>query len=431
MIDIKKIRENTLEIETKLSKRGREFPEIAQIKELDREYRLKIANIGESNFQRNSISKQIADLLKEDKNASISDLQQKVINIKENIVQEEKEADEIKNKIQELMLTIPNVPHSSVVFGKTEEDNVEMNKWSDPKQFDFQHKAHWDLAKENDFVDFDLGVKISGSRFTVYKGEGARLMRALIQLTLDMNTKAGFLEVLPPVIVNAKTLTGTGQLPKFEEDLYGLKEQGFYLSPTAEVQLTNIFADKIVAEEKLPYLFTANTACFRSEAGAAGKDTKGVIRQHQFYKTELVIISHPNNSYENHELMTRQAEKILEALKLPYRRIMLCTGDQGFGAAKTYDIEVWLPSYNAYKEISSCSNCEDFQARRLKIRFKNNDGEAQYVHTLNGSGLAIDRLWAAVVENYQTKNGQIEIPIALQKYMDNKQLIGNDAKTKE
>ncbi len=423
MLDINKIRKEPDAVKAKLGRRNQSWlPLIDNIIKLDKEYREILIKIEELNAKKNTISKQVAQAKTKKDEASAKKLMAEVSEMKSSSADLEKKKAQLEAKLQDEMLGIPNLPHDAVPTGKDEHDNKEVKKWSEPTKFDFKPKAHWDLAVENGLVDFDRAVKLTGSRFTCYTLYGAKLIRALIQYTLDENSKAGFQEMLPAVILNSKSLTGTGQLPKFEEDLFKLTN-GWYLSPTAEVQLTNYFSGEILPEKKLPIRFTADTCCFRSEAGSAGKDTKGVIRQHQFYKTEMVILANPKTSYDEHELMTRQAEKLLEGLSLPYRRIILCTGDMGFGSCKTYDIEVWLPSYNSYKEISSCSNCEDFQARRMMLRFKGKDGKNQYVHTLNGSGVAIDRLWAAVVENYQQADGSIKIPEPLQKYMNGLKVI--------
>ena len=423
MLDINRIRKEPDVVKAKLGRRKQEWlPLIDEIIKLDKQYREVLAKLEELNAKRNTISKQVAQAKANKDEAAAKKLLEEVGSIKTESSNLEKQSAELEAKLQDKMLGIPNLPHDTVPTGKDEHDNKEVKRWSEPTKFNFKAKAHWDLAVENGLVDFDRAVKLTGSRFTCYTLYGAKLIRALIQYTLDENSKAGFQEMLPAVVLNAKTLTGTGQLPKFEEDLFKLTN-GWYLSPTAEVQLTNYFAGEILPERKLPIRFTADTCCFRSEAGSAGKDTKGVIRQHQFYKTEMVILANPKNSYDEHEMMTRQAEKLLEGLGLPYRRIVLCAGDMGFGSCKTYDIEVWLPSYNSYKEISSCSNCEDFQARRMKLRFKAEDGSNKYIHTLNGSGVAIDRLWAAVVENYQQADGSIKVPEKLQKYMNGLEVI--------
>lgn len=426
MLDINRIRKDLENVKKALGRRNQSWlPQLDEIVKLDKKYRDVLAKVEDLGAKRNTISKQVGEAKAKKDETTASKLQKEVTTIKAEAAELEKQAATLEKELKDKMLGIPNLPHESVPTGKDENDNKEVHKWSEPTKFDFKPKAHWDLAVEDGLVDFERAVKLTGTRFTCYTKYGAKLLRALIQYTLDLNTEAGFQEMLPAVILNAKSMTGTGQLPKFEEDLFKLTN-GYYLSPTAEVQLTNYFGGEILPVKKLPVRFTANTCCFRSEAGSAGKDTKGVIRQHQFYKTEMVILANPKNSYEQHEYMTRQAEKILEGLKLPYRRIILCTGDMGFGSCKTYDIEVWLPSYNSYKEISSCSNCEDFQARRMMLRFKDEDGQNKYVHTLNGSGLAIDRLWAAVVENYQQKDGSIKVPEPLQKYLNGLKVIPHE-----
>ncbi|MBQ0045431.1 MAG: serine--tRNA ligase [Mycoplasma sp.] len=426
MLDINRIRKEADAIKKNLSRRNPEWVKsIDEVIKLDKKYRDLLTQTEKLSAQRNAISKDVAKAKAAKDEQTASKLQKEVASIKTQAADLDKQATVLAKELKEKMLGIPNLPHESVPTGKDETENKEVHKWSEPTKFDFKPKAHWDLAVEDGLVDFERAVKLTGTRFTCYTKYGAKLIRALIQYTLDSNSAAGFQEMLPAVILNANSLTGTGQLPKFEEDLFKLTN-GYYLSPTAEVQLTNYFGNEILPVKKLPIRFTANTCCFRSEAGSAGKDTKGVIRQHQFYKTEMVILSNPKDSYEQHEYMTRQAEKLLEGLKLPYRRIVLCTGDMGFGSCKTYDIEVWLPSYNSYKEISSCSNCEDFQARRMMLRYKDEDGQNKYVHTLNGSGLAIDRLWAAVVENYQQKDGSIKVPEPLQKYMNGLKVIPHE-----
>ena len=426
MLDINKIRNDFDAVKQAIAKRSASWlPLLNDIYALDQKYRHYLSELETLNASRNTLSNDVISAKENNDTTKIVTIQKKVSLIKNQINEIQSKINDILPNLKEKILSIPNIPHDSVPVGKDETQNKEVHRWGQQPQWSFKPKTHWDLAKENGLVDFDRAVKLTGSRFTCYTKYGAKLIRALIQYTLDKNTKAGFQEMLPSVILNANSLIGTGQLPKFEEDLFKLTNN-YYLSPTAEVQLTNYFANEILPISKLPIKFTANTCCFRSEAGSAGKDTKGVIRQHQFYKTEIVILSHPSDSYKNHEFMTRQAEKLLEGLQLPYRRIILCTGDMGFSSAKTYDIEVWLPSYNSYKEISSCSNCEDFQARRMMLRFKDNDGKNKYVHTLNGSGLAIDRLWAAVVENYQQADGSILIPKALHKYFGSLKVIPHE-----
>ena len=376
------------------------------------------------NNERNVLSNSISQLMKEKKSQNeIEIVKNKVLDLKNKIDEYEAKINFLNNEITNHLLTIPNICADDVIVGEDENDNVEIKKFSTPTLFDFEPLPHWELAKNKKLFLADEAIKLTGSRFVTYYGNGARLYRALQQFTLDENVKAGFIEVLPQEILNEDSLIGSGQLPKFKDDLFKLEGCNYYLSPTAEVQLVNLYRNTIIDKTKLPIFLTANTSCFRSEAGSAGRDTKGVVRLHQFHKSELVCFSTPNDSEQLLEKMTRQAETILEKLNLPYRRIMLCTGDIGFSSNKTYDIEVWLPSYNSYKEISSCSNCIDFQARRAKIRFKDDDGKNKLVHTLNGSSLAIDRLWTAVVENYQQNDGSIVVPDVLRKYMDNLEKI--------
>ncbi|MEG0991977.1 MAG: serine--tRNA ligase [Malacoplasma sp.] len=375
--------------------------------------------IEQLNFKRNTISKDISKLISENKQEDANSLKEEILKIKKqfDLANESLKSNEIV--LNEILLSLPNIPNVDVPIGKDENDNKVIKLFGKPRQFDFSPKAHWELGIEKDIVDFDRATKITGSRFVVYKGKGSKLVRALQNFTLDSHSEKGYLEFSMPVIVNSDSLYGTGNLPKFEEDLFKINDTKYYLSPTLEVQLTNYYRNEILSEKDLPFKCTASSLNFRSEAGSAGRDTKGVIRQHQFYKTEMVNLVKPTTSFDELENMTRNAESILEKLNLPYRRILLCTGDMGFSSAKTYDIEVWLPSYNAYKEISSCSNCLDFQARRAMIRYKNEEtSKNELVHTLNGSGLAIDRLWAAVVENYQTKDGNIEIPKELIQYLN-------------
>ena len=326
---------------------------------------------------------------------------------------------EVEGKISEIMLTIPNLPNKEVPIGSDSEDNVEVRKWGEPTKFDFEPKAHWDIAEEKDLCDWPRASKISGARFTVYKGLGARLERAIYNFMLDTHTSNGYTEIFPPYMVNKNAMIGTGQLPKFAEDMYYVNNEGqdFYLVPTAEVPVTNLHREEILPYDALPIKYCAYTACFRGEAGSAGRDTRGLIRQHQFNKVELVKFTTPETSYAELEHLTNSAEKILQLLGIPYRVVCLCTGDLGFGSAKTYDIEVWMPSYNRYVEISSCSDYEDFQARRASIRYRDKDGKVKLVHTLNGSGLAVGRTTAAILENFQQADGSIVIPEVLRKYM--------------
>lgn len=424
MIDIKLIREKDKKTIQKLKDKKYDISKLANIIELDIEYREYLNQTEKLLSTRNKNSAEIAKLKKDNINdKKVNILVKEIDEIKSTIRLLEEKTKECFQKLNSNLLEIPNVCDDSVPVGKDENDNIEIKKWGKPTSFNFEPLAHWDLCDKRNFFKPNIASKLTGARFMTYWADGAKLYRALQQFTLDENIKYGCVEVLPQVIVNEESLKGTGQLPKFEDDLFKLysdKEMDFYLSPTAEVQLTNIYRNEILNESDLPIYFTANTSCFRSEAGSAGKDTRGAIRLHQFTKTEIVKFSNPNTSFDELEKLTTQAEHILELLKLPYRRLLLCTGDTGFSSAKTYDIEVWLPSYNEYKEISSCSNCLDFQGRRAKIRFKDENKKNIYVHTLNGSSLAIDRLWVAVVENYQTKDNKILIPEVLQKYMNNK-----------
>ena len=421
MFNIDLIRNDKENVKNKLKQRNVNVDLIDEIYNLDIKNRELKTKIQDFNFEKNKLSKDISIAYANNDIDKAKQLQQKSIEINKEIEKINQLQININNDVQNKLSYLPNLCDDSVNFGKDENDNIELKHYLTPTKFDFEPLAHWDLATKNKLIDFNAATKISGSRFILYTNLGARLFRALQQFSLDHNIECGFVEMLPPTIINAKSLYSTGQLPKFENDVYKLINQNndMYLSPTAEVQLVNIKRDEIIDFNDLPLRYTANTPCYRSEAGSAGRDTRGVIRQHQFWKTELVSICNPENSVEEHEKITRVAETILEKLKLPYRRILLCTGDTGFSSSKTFDIEVWLPSYNQYKEISSCSNCLDFQARRSNIRTKDKNNKTIYVHTLNGSSLAIDRLWAAVVENYQQKDGSIIIPEALVPYMNN------------
>ncbi len=366
---------------------------------------------------RNKVSDEIARLKKEKKDASSPIAQMKTVS--EDIKRRDERIAQIDAKQREFLLSVPNVPHSSVPVGHCVAENKEVRRWGAPPKFGVQPKPHWEVGARAGILDLDAAAKITGARFAVYKGWGARLERALANFFLDVHTREhGYTEILPPFIVNSASLTGAGQLPKFAADLFRLEGTDFWLTPTAEVELHNLYRDETISEEKLPIYVTAWTACFRSEAGAAGKDTRGILRQHQFQKVELFKFTHPEKSYEEHEALTRNAEAILQKLGLHHRTVLLCTGDMGFASSKTYDIEVWLPSSNEFREISSCSNCEAFQARRAGIRYKpKGGGKSDFVHTLNGSGLAVGRTWIAVVENYQQPDGSIVIPEALRPYM--------------
>jgi seryl-tRNA synthetase len=384
---------------------------------LDKERRELITVNEQRKAQRNKASEEIARLKKEKQSADalIGEMKQ----VSEQIKQSDERVAALDATQRELLLNIPNVPHSSVPVGTSAADNVEVRRWGAPPKFDFTPKPHWDVGEGAGILDLPAATKITGARFAVYKGWGARLERALANFFLDVHTREnGYTEILPPFLVNTASLMGAGQLPKFAADLFKVENSDFWLTPTSEVELHNLYRDETISEDKLPVRVTAWTACFRSEAGAAGKDTRGILRQHQFQKVELFKFTHPEKSYEEHEALVRNAETILQKLGLHYRTVLLCTGDMGFASAKTYDLEVWLPSGNEFREISSCSNCEAFQARRAGIRYKpKGAGKSDFVHTLNGSGLAVGRTWIAVVENYQQADGSIVIPEVLRPYM--------------
>lgn len=423
MLDINLLKKETQSIKQKLKNRNVKIDVIDHLIDLDNKLKMIMKQQQQINAIKNEKSNQISQLIKDKKNTEIIDaIKTEVSNYKNELDAINTELSSLQSEISNYIDTIPNICDDSVPIGKDETFNKELKKFLTPTKFDFSPIPHWILGEKLKLFLPEIATKITGSRFITYINQGARLYRALQQFTLDENIKAGFIEVLPQVVVNSNSLYSSGQLPKFKEDLFKLENTDYYLSPTAEVQLLNIHRNTIIPSESLPIKFTANTACFRSEAGSAGRDTRGVIRLHQFHKTELMCYTKPDKSYEMLEEITSQAEKILELLKLPYRRIVLCTGDTGFSSSKTYDIEVWLPSYNDYKEISSCSNCVDFQARRAKIRYSENN-ENMLVHTLNGSSLAIDRLWVAVVENYQTEDGSIIIPDQLIPYMNGVKVI--------
>lgn len=424
MLDIKFVRANPKFVEEALAKRGAKIS-LTEFLDLDTQRRDVLYQSEQLKNQRNTVSEEIARLKKEKQDAQqmILDMRQ----VSQQIKGLDEQIKEIEDKMQTIIMGIPNVPCAEVPNGLNEEDNVELKKVGTPREFAFTPLAHWDIGENLDILDFERARKITGARFTVYKGLGARLERALINFMLNLHIEEhDYTEILPPFMVNTASMTGTGQLPKFEEDLFKLRESDYYLIPTAEVPVTNLHRDEILDEASLPIYYTAYTACFRSEAGSAGRDTRGIIRLHQFNKVELVKFAHPDHSYEELEKLLQNAEKVLQLLELPYRVINLCGGDLGFSSAKTYDIEVWLPSYHAYKEISSCSNFEDFQARRANIRFRSKEkGKVEFVHTLNGSGLAIGRTVAAIMENYQQEDGSILIPTVLQPYMGGlKKIVG-------
>ncbi|NLF82743.1 MAG: serine--tRNA ligase [Candidatus Gastranaerophilales bacterium] len=415
MLDIKLIRENPEKVNELLKRRNPDLSidEILEVDRSRRECQLKADNL---RAQRKNMSQDIGRLKKE--GANTTELQETVRQIGEEISALEAQEAELNEKQRNILLNIPNIPDETTPVGTDESANVVIKTVGEIPQKSFEIKPHWEIGPELGLLDFERGVKLSQSRFTIYKGAGARLERAIINFFLDVHTtQHGYTEILPPYMVNGASMTGTGQLPKFKEDMYKCEEEDLYLIPTAEVPLTNIFAGEILSEEQLPMLLTAYTPCFRREAGSAGKDTRGLIRQHQFNKVELVKLCTPESSVEEHEKLTQNAEKVLELLELPYRRVALCTGDIGFSAAKCYDLEVWLPSSGMYREISSCSNFGDYQARRAGLRYRSKaTGKPEYVHTINGSGLAVGRTFAAILENYQQEDGSILIPKVLQPY---------------
>lgn len=424
MLDIKFVRENPDLVDKACESRQNAHWDCEKFFELDEERRSVISEVETLQAERNAVSKQIGLLMREGKKEEAEAAKEQVAANKDRIASLDQRRGEVEEELTALVAAIPNIPDASVPYGKDDSDNPEVRKWGEPTQFDFEPKAHWDLGPELGMIDFDRGVKLAGTRFYLLGGMGARMERALINFMIDTHNQAGFKEWWPPVITNQDSLYGTGQLPKFEEDLYHVQPD-LYLIPTAEVQLTNIHRDEILDASQLPLLYTAFTPCFREEAGSAGRDTRGIIRVHQFDKVEMVKFAKPEDSMNQLESMVQEAEKILQLLGLPYHVVTLCTGDIGFSACKCYDIEVWLPSYNAYKEISSCSNCWDFQARRANIRYKDpaEFKGTRLVHTLNGSGLAVGRTMAAIMENYQNADGSVTVPEALRPYMGGIEVI--------
>ena len=417
MLDIKRIRENLEEIKAAMQVRGEKEFDLDIVVELDNRRRELLQEVEVMKNELNVESKKIPQLIKE--GANVEEAKAKLKELSDKIKGFDEKVREVEADIEYNLMRIPNVPHPNVPQGTTDEDNVEIRTWGEPTKFDFEHKAHWDIGTNLDILDFETGGKITGSRFTLYKGLGARLERALINFFLNTQSdKNGYKEVLPPFMANRASFIGTGQLPKFEEDMFKVEGVDYFLIPTAEVPVTNIHRDEILTADQLPIKYCAYTPCFRSEAGSAGRDTRGLVRQHQFNKVELVKFVKPEDSYEELEKLTNDAEMMLQLLGLPYRVVRICTGDLGFTAAYKYDLEVWMPSYNRYVEIASCSNFEDFQARRAGIRFKRDrKSKAEYVHTLNGSGLAVGRSFAAILENYQQEDGSVVVPEVLRPYM--------------
>ncbi|HFT6267966.1 TPA: serine--tRNA ligase [Listeria monocytogenes] len=417
MLDVKLLRNNFDEVKQKLQNRGEDLGEFEKFGELDKRRRTLIVETEALKSQRNEVSQEIAKLKREKQDADAKIEEMRVVG--DRIKTLDIELREIDEKLDMILMSIPNIPHESTPVGESEDDNVEIRKWGEVREFDFEPKAHWDLGTDLDILDFENAAKVTGSRFVFYKKLGARLERALINFMMDLHSNEhGYEEMLPPYMVNRASMTGTGQLPKFEEDAFLIEAEDYFLIPTAEVPVTNYHREDILKAEDLPRKYTAFSACFRSEAGSTGRDTRGLIRQHQFNKVELVQFVKPEDSYAALEKLTGNAEEVLRRLELPYRVLSMCTADLGFTAAKKYDLEVWIPSYNSYREISSCSNFESFQARRANIRFRREPGsKPEYVHTLNGSGLALGRTVAAILENYQDADGSVRIPKVLQGYM--------------
>ncbi len=416
MHDLSFFRANLDRIAERLAARGLSL-NVEEIRELDQRRRVAVTQSESLKAQRNAESGEISKLRKQ--GVDTTGQQQKVREIGDRITALDGQVKELDEQFREMLAGIPNIPHDSVPTGVTPEDNVEVRRWGQPRAFDFEPKAHWDLGPELGILDFERAAKITGARFAVYWDMGAKLERALINFMLDVHTREhGYTEVLPPFMINSASLFGTGQLPKFAADLFKIEGTDFWMAPTAEVPVTNLYRDETLDADRLPIKLCAYTPCFRSEAGSYGKDVRGIIRQHQFQKVELVKFTRPEQSYEELEKLTVDAEDILKRLRLPFRTIVLCTGDTGFSSAKTYDIEVWLPGLSGYKEISSCSNFEAFQARRASIRAKSAKGKAEFAHTLNGSGLAVGRTWLAIVENYQQKDGTVIVPDALRPYLN-------------
>ncbi|MCE5286999.1 MAG: serine--tRNA ligase [Pelosinus sp.] len=416
MLDIRFIRDNVEKVEQALKNRGTAL-DLQEFVTLEKQRRELLAEVETLKNKRNTVSQEISKLKKAKENAD--DLVAEMRQVGDKIGQLDAKVKEVEGGLQEIVMSIPNMPHESVVVGKDETANKEMRRWGEPKRFDKQPLAHWDIGENLGLLDFERGGKVTGARFTFYRGLGSRLERSLVNFMLDLHTKEhGYTEFFPPFIANKDSMTGTGQLPKFSEDMFKLEGLDYYLIPTAEVPVTNLHRGEILDAKDLPLYYTAYSACFRAEAGAAGRDTRGLIRQHQFNKVEMVKFSLPEESYNELEKLTNNAERVLQLLGLPYRVVLLSTGDMGFSSAKTYDLEVWLPSFNTYREISSCSNFEDFQARRADIKFRREPkAKPEFVHTLNGSGVAIGRTVAAILENYQQEDGSVVVPEVLRPYM--------------
>jgi seryl-tRNA synthetase len=423
VLDVKLLRNDFERVQKAMQSRNQSPDHLDSFVQMDKQWREWIQNVEQLKNRRNVVTQEIAGLKKNGENADSLILEMR--NVSDEIKRIEEQIRSIEVEIEQTTLIFPNIPDDSVPIGLSEEDNVELRKWGEPNEFTFEAKTHWEMADSLRLLDFEAASRVTGSRFVFYKGIGARLERALIQFMMDLHAdQHGYEEILPPYLVHRDSMVGTGQLPKFADDAFKVADTDFYLIPTAEVPVTNYYRETILTSEDLPKSFVAYSACFRSEAGSAGRDTRGLIRQHQFNKVELVKFAKPEQSYELLEQLTNHAETVLQLLKLPYRVIALCSGDLGFSSAKTYDIEVWLPSYNQYREISSCSNFEDFQARRANIKFRRDvKAKPEFVHTLNGSGLAIGRTVAAILENYQQVDGTVVIPEVLRPYMGGKTVI--------
>ncbi|PRR76933.1 Serine--tRNA ligase [Clostridium liquoris] len=425
MLDLKRIRNNPEEVKLALSNRGEDFDlsTIDKVLALDEERRKILVEVENLKSKRNQESAKIPKLKKAGEN--VDDIMAEMKKLSDEIKAHDERLSKVDEEIEYIMLRIPNIPNPAVPEGKTDEDNVEIRRWGEPTKFNYEPKAHWDLGVDLNILDFERAGKVTGSRFTFYRGLGARLERAIVNYFLDTHVyKHGYTEIFSPYMVNRKSMIGTGQLPKFEEDAFKVANTDYFLIPTAEVPVTNLYRDEILNGEDLPIKHVAYTACFRSEAGSAGRDTRGLVRQHQFNKVELVKFAKPEESYNELEKLTRDAEDVLQGLGLPYRVVRICKGDLGFTAALKYDIEVWMPSYNRYVEISSCSNFEDFQARRANIKFKNSPKDKpQFVHTLNGSGVAVGRTVAAILENFQQEDESVIVPEVLRPYLGGKEVI--------
>ena len=415
MLDIRLLRDDLEQVKKRMATRGIDI-DWGEFLSLDRQRRDALSRLEKLKEQKNRLSGEIGALKKG--GADATSLMREVEQLSVQIRDSERPLAEVEERFEQFMLTVPNLPHIDVNVGKDSDDNTEIRRWGAPPKFDFPARNHWEIGEELDILDFQRAVKLAGARFVIYKGAAARLERALINFMLDLHTgEHGYKEIIPPTLANRAALTGTGNLPKFEEDLFQIQSPEYFLIPTAEVPLTNVHREEVLQREALPIKYTAVTMCFRREAGSYGRDVRGLIRQHQFNKVEMVKLCEPESSYDELEAMLENAEEVLKRLELAYRVVELCTGDMGFASAKTYDIEVWLPGQDTYREISSCSNCEDFQARRAQIRYRKEKGKLNFVHTLNGSGLAVGRTLVAVLENYQQKDGSVLIPRALRPYM--------------